>query len=97
MGAGRHISVAGDPGVLDHTCSAGQPDAQRSGSSAREIVDGTRAARTPRFVKSTTKRKSLDTDALARARPLIGLKGYVTNLSVSLMNRKAVMEKYHDL
>lgn len=65
---------------------------------AREVIDGTRAARTPpRFVKTTTKGKSLDADALARARSLIGLKGYVTNLPVSLMNPREVMEKYHDL
>ncbi|WP_010596977.1 IS1634 family transposase, partial [Rhodococcus sp. P14] len=64
---------------------------------AREVVDGTRAARAPRFVKSTAKGKSLDTDALARARSLIGLKGYVTNLPVSLMNPQEVMAKYHDL
>jgi len=64
---------------------------------AREVVDGTRAARAPRFVKNTTKGKSLDTDALARARSLIGLKGYVTNLPVSLMDPQEVMAKYHDL
>ncbi|WP_455900739.1 IS1634 family transposase [Rhodococcus gordoniae] len=64
---------------------------------AREVVDGTRAARAPRFVKTTTRGKSLDTDALARARSLIGLKGYVTNLPVSLMNPQEVMAKYHDL
>lgn len=64
---------------------------------AREVVDGTRAARTPQFVKSTAKGKSLDSDALARARSLIGLKGYVTNLPVSLMNPQELMTKYHDL
>lgn len=64
---------------------------------AREVIDGTRTTRTPRFVKTTTKGKSLDTDALARARSLIGLKGYVTNLPVSLMNPREVMKKYHDL
>lgn len=64
---------------------------------AREVVDGTRAARAPRFVKNTAKGKSLDIDALARARSLIGLKGYVTNLPVSLMNPQEVMAKYHDL
>ena len=64
---------------------------------AREVIDGTRAARAPRFVKTTTKGKTLDVEGIARARSLIGLKGYVTNLPVSLMNPNEVMEKYHAL
>ena len=64
---------------------------------AREVIDGTRAARSPRFVKTTAKGKSLDAEGIARARSLVGLKGYVTNLPVSLMNPYEVMEKYHDL
>ncbi|MEE2031271.1 IS1634 family transposase [Rhodococcus chondri] len=64
---------------------------------AKSVIDGTRAARSPRFVKTTTKGKTLDTDGIARARSLVGLKGYVSNVPVSLMNPREVMEKYHDL
>ncbi|NLV81291.1 MAG: IS1634 family transposase [Rhodococcus sp.] len=64
---------------------------------AKSVIDGTRAARSPRFVKTTTKGKTLDTDGIARARSLVGLKGYVSNVPVSLMNPREVMTKYHDL
>lgn len=64
---------------------------------AKSVIDGTRAVRSPRFVKTTAKGKALDTEGIARARSLVGLKGYVTNLPASLMNPHEVMEKYHDL
>lgn len=64
---------------------------------AQAVVDGTAAARTPRFVKTTTKGKTLDTDGISRARSLVGLKGYVTNVPVTLMDPSEVMAKYHDL
>ena len=47
---------------------------------ARAVVDGEKAARTPRFVKTTSGGRSLDEASLARARRLVGLKGYVTNI-----------------
>lgn len=64
---------------------------------AQAVIDGTHAARSPRFVKTTAQGKTLDTAGIARARSLVGLKGYVTNLPVSLMTPHEVMEKYHDL
>ena len=43
---------------------------------AKAVVAGEKAARTPRFVKTTNGSRSLDDTALARARALVGLKGY---------------------
>ena len=39
----------------------------------------------------------LDEKALARARRLVGLKGYVTNIPASLMPAGEVIASYHDL
>jgi hypothetical protein len=64
---------------------------------AREVVDGDRAARTPRFVKTTNGARSLDEKALARAQRLVGLKGYVTNIPASRMGATEVIGSYHDL
>lgn len=52
---------------------------------AREGMDGQKAARTPRFIKTTGGKRSLDESSLARARQLAGLKGYVTNIPADLM------------
>jgi hypothetical protein len=64
---------------------------------AKEVVDGQRTARTPRFVKTTHGTRSLDEAALARARRLVGLKGYVTNIPAALMAAEEVIASYHDL
>jgi hypothetical protein len=64
---------------------------------ARAVIDGEKAARTPRFVKTTGDGHSLDQAALDRARRLVGLKGYVTNIPVSVMAAGEVIGSYHDL
>lgn len=64
---------------------------------AREVVEGEKSARTPRFVKTSNGAKSLDEASLARARRLVGLKGYVTNLPANLMGAGEVISSYHDL
>ena len=64
---------------------------------ARAVVDGDKAARTPRFVKTTAGARALDESALARARRVAGLKGYVTNIPATTMNPDQVIASYHDL
>jgi hypothetical protein len=64
---------------------------------ARAVVAGEKATRPPRFVKTSNGNKSLDEKALARARRLVGLKGYVTNIPSTLMAAGEVIESYHDL
>ena len=51
----------------------------------------------PRFVKTSNGSKSLDEASLARARRLVGLKGYVTNIPASVMDASEVIASYHDL
>ncbi|GAA4537170.1 IS1634-like element ISMsm6 family transposase [Pseudonocardia xishanensis] len=64
---------------------------------AREVVNGDKTARTPRFVRNAGDGQVLDERALARARRLAGLKGYVTNLPATVMNTAEIIGAYHDL
>lgn len=64
---------------------------------AKAVVAGEKAARTPRFVKTKNGAISLDETALARARRLSGLKGYVTNLAADVMPAAEVIASYHSL
>jgi len=64
---------------------------------AKAVVAGERAARTPRFVTVHKGDAVLDENALARARRLVGLKGYVSNIPHTLMPAAEVIASYHDL
>jgi len=64
---------------------------------AKAVVAGEKSARTPRFVKTSDGTTTLDEAGLARARALVGLKGYVTNIPVTLMPAPEVIDSYHDL
>ena len=64
---------------------------------ARAVVAGENQARKPRFVKTGNAGLALDETALARARRLAGLKGYVTNIPATIMPTAEVIASYHDL
>ena len=64
---------------------------------AREVIEGQKSARTPRFVKTAGGKPSLDEASIARARQLVGLKGYVTNIPANIMPAGEVIGSYHDL
>jgi hypothetical protein len=64
---------------------------------ARAVVAGEKSARTPRFVTTRNGSQSLDEASLARARRLVGLKGYVTNIPPGVMPAGEVIANYHDL
>lgn len=64
---------------------------------ARAIVAGEKKSKTARFVRTRGDHRALDEASLARAQSLVGLKGYVTNVPVSLMPAAEVIAKYHDL
>ncbi|MFZ2514939.1 MAG: IS1634 family transposase [Candidatus Lutibacillus vidarii] len=64
---------------------------------AKAVIAGEKTARTPRFVTITNGSRSLDEASLARARRLVGLKGYVTNIPATLMPPAEVIASYHDL
>ncbi len=53
--------------------------------------------RSPRWRTSPTQQCPLDEASLARARGLVGLKGYVTNLPATVLPADQVIANYHDL
>ena len=64
---------------------------------ARAVIAGEKTARTPRFVTTRNGTHTLDEASLTRARRLVGLKGYVTNIPAALMPAAEVIASYHDL
>ena len=64
---------------------------------ARAIVAGEKKAKAARFVKTHGDGRAFDEASLARAQSLVGLKGYVTNVPVTVMPAAEVIAKYHDL
>lgn len=64
---------------------------------AKAVVAGEKVARTPRFVTLRNGSQSLDEASLARARRLVGMKGYVTNIPADAMPAGEVIASYHDL
>ena len=64
---------------------------------ARAVVAGDKAARVPRFIKNRNGSQGIDEASLQRARRLVGLKGYVTNIDAAVMPATEVIASYHDL
>ena len=64
---------------------------------ARAVVAGEKTARNPRFVTTSKGAAVLNEDALTRAKQLVGLKGYVTNIPITAMPGQEVIDAYHDL
>lgn len=64
---------------------------------ARAVIDGDAAVKSTRFVKTTAAGRTLDEASLERARGLVGLKGYVTNIPADIMPPAEVLSSYHDL
>ena len=64
---------------------------------AVDIIEGHKPAKKARFVKTSGQQASLDTVSLDRARALVGLKGYVTNITAGVLPAAEVIASYHDL
>ncbi len=64
---------------------------------AEKVANGTRPLKKDRFVTLAGKKPGVDWDLVDRARQLLGLKGYVTNLPVEKMPAASVVAAYHDL
>lgn len=64
---------------------------------AKAVVDGEKKAKVTRFVTVAGDQRTLDQASLDRARGLIGLKGYVTNIDAAAMPASEVIAKYHEL
>ena len=66
-------------------------------SRARAVIAGERRPKGTRFVTVHQGDQVLDEASLARARSLVGLKGYVTNIPSCLMGAGEVVSSYHEL
>ncbi|MGP1482001.1 IS1634 family transposase [Actinomyces naeslundii] len=64
---------------------------------ARAVIAGERRPKGTRFVTTHAGDATLDEASLARARSLVGLKGYVTNIPSRLMGAGEVVSSYHEL
>ncbi|MFC5317583.1 MULTISPECIES: IS1634 family transposase [Brachybacterium] len=64
---------------------------------ARAVIAGDASVKGTRFIKSTKAGKELDEDSLEKAKQLVGLKGYVTNIPSSTMAAPEVLSSYHNL
>ncbi len=61
------------------------------------MIDGSKPVKSTRSVTIKGDDRTLDETSLARARKLVGLKGYVTNIAADVMPAPEVISKYHDL
>jgi hypothetical protein len=64
---------------------------------AGAVVAGEKTARTPRFIKNRNGSQEFDEASMQRARRLVGLKGYVTNIDAAHMPAPEVIASYHGL
>ena len=64
---------------------------------AEKIANGSKPVKKDRFVKLASGRPGVDWNLVERARMLLGLKGYVTNIPASTLDGHAVVGAYHDL
>lgn len=64
---------------------------------ARAVIDGDAAVKSTRFVKTTAAGRHLDEASLERARALVGLKGYVTNIPAEIVPPAEVLSSYNDI
>ena len=64
---------------------------------ARAVIAGEKQPRRTRFVTVHAGDAALDEASIARARSLVGLKGYVTNIPSRLMDAAEVVSSYHEL
>mgnify|MGYP001002607004 CR=1 FL=1 len=64
---------------------------------ARAVIAGEKRPKGTRFVTVHQGDQVLDEASIARARSLVGLKGYATNISAHLMDAGEVVSSYHEL
>ena len=64
---------------------------------ARAVIAGEKRPKGTRFVTVHQGDQVLDEASIARARSLVGLKGYVTNIPTRLMGAGEVVSSYHEL
>ena len=64
---------------------------------AEDVASGKRPLKKDRFVRINGAHKGVDWDLVERARSMMGLKGYVTNIDIEAMDGADVVQAYQDL
>ncbi|MEV4901220.1 IS1634 family transposase [Citricoccus sp. NPDC055426] len=64
---------------------------------AEKVANGQRPLKRDRFVKLAGKKPGVDWTLVERARQLLGLKGYVSNIGPEILDGPAVVAAYHSL
>lgn len=64
---------------------------------AEKVANGQRPIKRDRFVKLAGKKPGVDWGLVERARQLLGLKGYVSNIGPEVLDGPAVVAAYHSL
>ncbi len=64
---------------------------------AEKIVSGATIAKKAKFLSVTTKQKTLNQALIDKAKTLVGIKGYITNLPLSEVSNQKVIAYYHQL
>lgn len=64
---------------------------------AEKVANGQRPLKRDRFVKLAGKKPGVNWTLVERARQLLGLKGYVSNISPEVLDGPAVVAAYHSL
>ena len=64
---------------------------------AEKIVSGKTTAKKAKFLSVTTKNKTLNQDLIDKAKALVGVKGYVTNLPTAEASNARIIAYYHQL
>jgi hypothetical protein len=64
---------------------------------ARKIVDGEKPGRATKFVTVTKTSRTVNEAAIARAKKMAGLKGYVSNIPATVMTPAEIIDAYHEL
>ena len=101
----RSVAPAPDPGsqgraVWAYSKRRAARDSQTltaQANRARAVIAGEKRPKGTRFVTVHQGDQVLDEASIARARSLVGLKGYVTNIPSHLMDAGEVVSSYHEL
>ncbi len=64
---------------------------------AEKIVKGKTSSKKAKFLSVTTKKKQLNQNLIDKAKALVGIKGYVTNLPIAEASNAKVVAYYHQL
>ena len=90
--------VASGAALLQEARGPGQPDPDRPGGPGPGHPSPARSVPRARVLPAIhAGDATLDEASLARARSLVGLKGYVTNIPARLMDASEVISSYHEL